>query len=281
MKAATIGKCLRVHRRIMSCGDPRMLEIISKFDELYASRHVLAHLQGLELLTTKCHIANNPAVSSQLLLWCAEHIYLDVMSGQLSPDESKAGLQACINRALLKRRVCHYLIKKLTVPDEFGGHRAFADSFASMGKFKESGFDSMNSAAWLSDLPPFQVEAVAFMAKILRHSPALDEVWMALVGKDPTIQAEVALTSSEFKHAGFFDLEGVLAGKEEWLSQKRAQLHPSPAEPAPVAPPAAEETRDRESDKPLESEPAAETKAPMEDRALQSLVKFDRSKLES
>ena len=251
MKAKQISQALKIYKRVMAA-EARVAEIIGELDDMYASRHVLATITGLDSLTVKCHIASNPNVSNSLLLWVAEHLLQDIRAGTICPDESKQGLLLAINRAMLKRRVANYVVKKLTVAE---GPDRFATTFSSMELFRSSGLvGDGNSCTWTGTLPPFQVEAVAFLSKVFTTSDTICKLMTDAVAKEPATQAEVFLNSAAFTQSGLYDLSSALAAHNDWT-------RPKPAEPTPTPPPQPDVVTAKEKEDP---EPEV---VPMEDEA--------------
>ena len=242
-----ISKLLKIHRRISAC--KFCVQMIEELDDAYGPNHILATVNGLDMISSKSFVQNNPATSSSLMSWMAGSLRREIRAGRLPPDANKEQGSTAFNRFLLKRRLINYLLRKLCLPNTHPAHASYqklVKCFSSWAAFEASGLDGTTKVtsedmSWLQDLPEFLSELSMFLANIVKGtSGALETQLETDVKKDPTIQPEVVLNSVDFK-TNVFNLEEMLAVRNNLLEKAAEPPAPTPApspapQPAPSAP---------------------------------------------
>ena len=253
MDYKTVSRCLKIHTRLSK--NSAALRVIAKLDDVYGSTHALATIQGLEILTSKCFVNNNPATSMALTTWAAESFLAEVEAGNLEAAPRKEIITAAVNRALLRRRVIQYLLRKFHI--QSAGFEKLRQTLASPKTFHESGLSSSTSdhVPFLKELPAYwQGDLLGFIMKIMSGAEELDEVWTDAVQQDATVQAETVLSSAAFLRKGALDMPLIIQDHKNFTEPPVVPIEKAPAidpeQPVSSAPP--------EEEMPLADEPAME-----------------------
>ena len=243
MTLEKVKRFLRIYDRIQAV--PRADRLILDLDERYSTHHCFATAMGLELLCNKTALPKNPAQQDLLLGWVLDIVIQDIYNGSMEPDASKQPLTMSIQKALLKRRILFYCMKKFKGPAKEEGYTpgrspdvVLVNVFQSYKAFVESGLQDPGSSgnlAWLGKLPTYQIECCNFLSKLIKGHRATDDLLEESLVKDPTVQAEQLFASDTWKKSKVFDFDGVLELKTQAVQESQEAAKAAEAAAAAAA----------------------------------------------
>ena len=192
--------CL-VYERIIAA---QLGGIMEDLEVAAGADHPLAFVSTLEKIMSLTKIDKHQELSNNLLEW----IFYDALncfrSGWLDRDAKRDEMLAFSKASLLGRRVVFYLVQKLKygATDMAADPRTSAGFLANMSShkcFSKGGFHDGADQTWLSDLYPFQREALYIFKLLFSGNADFHNALLEGSARDPNVSAEQVLQLPKFK----------------------------------------------------------------------------------
>ena len=187
MSATVVSRMLKIAERFEAAGSTAALLVTELDSQFGCSGHAFGHHTNLSLVCQRTVVKKNDPVQNQLFLWVLETVRDDIKEQRVDANMGAPLLQILISRALLKRRVVHYLVRKFGQKDG-----PLVANFSSLTVFKACGLDHSvpSSLGWLCALPDHEQQVASFAARILRGTPEIDQLMDELLKKDNLLAPE-------------------------------------------------------------------------------------------
>ena len=187
-----------VHDRIQAA---KLGPLMEDLEEAGGADHPLSVISTLEKIMSLTRLDGNSALSAALLEW----IFFDTLnclrSGFLDRAAKRDEMLPFSKSSLLGRRCCFYLLQKLTYAGSSmnADREGFLANFMSHRDFLNGGFHDGADQTRLSQLFPFQTEALYAFRLLFSGNGDLHTELLEAVSKDANLSAEQALQLPEIK----------------------------------------------------------------------------------
>ena len=188
-----------VHDRIQAA---KLGPVMEDLEEAGGADHPLSVISTLEKIMSLTRLDGNSALSAALLEWIFFDALNCLQSGFLDRAAKRDEMLPFSKSSLLGRRCCFYLLQKLT----YAGSSMNADrktsegflaNFMSHRDFLNGGFRDRADQTWLSQLLPFQTEALYVFKLLFSGNGNLHTALLEAVSKDANLSAEQAYESED------------------------------------------------------------------------------------
>lgn len=199
MSPTVIGRMLKIAERFEQSGSDAALLVTELDSQFGCAGHALGHHSNLSLVCQRTVVKKNEPVQNQLFLWVLETVRDEIQGQKVDANMGQPALQILITRALLKRRVVHYLARKYGQKDG-----PLLANLTSLPSFKACGLDQSvpSSLAWLSALPDHEQQVASFAARIIRGTAEIDGLMDELLKKDSLLAPEATAADLRTCKAG-------------------------------------------------------------------------------